>query len=207
MPTEIVDFTTTLFWRQFMYKNRHTRHRILENEHTCPECGKPSDKDSANCLPCIFDKIWMTMPYEIIADQCRLMQLRWYPDKCEHHGVTLRTTRAGECIMCRNNPDLDRAAARKGGRKKYLSQCAVHGLTQFSIYTGFCLTCTTTTGAPRIGYHGDPLRIHARENGDRSYICTCEYHGAVPHDTWRGRCLTCYNTMGMPRPGSPVRKG
>lgn len=83
-----------------------------------------------------------------------------YEAYCERHGAfEPHWTATGYCATCYTVSGRDRlhrapgnpkrAEARRAGLTKYLDECAIHGAFEFSVDTGRCLGCHTTTGKRR----------------------------------------------------------
>lgn len=161
----------------------------------CDKC-KTNPTDKFWCVSCGHEYLNETYPpgHANRRLEAKKSGMAEYPDICVTHGLTLFSSRTGECLPCSGA----RSLARRTGQPSYLAQCEVHGQTPFSTHSGKCLACFTTAGAPRSGDPDGP-RVAARREGARTYLDVCAVHGETPHDTIRGKCLGCFTTLGLRR--------
>lgn len=167
---------------------------------TCIVCGEPSKTNY--CTPHLTEYL-RDQNYEPATNYAaaRNFNLRKFYQTCETHGLVLWDVRGNYCLSC-HPPKYDplRSDARRAGGTTYPGACEIHGATPFGVYSGKCLMCFNSVGAPRRrGVEWDPTRARARAAGNARYMAECEHHGQTEFGVRYGRCLTCFTIDGVRR--------
>lgn len=173
-------------------------------------------------------KIMLSMELEQICAQAEGRSTFMF--RCPAHGETKFFTATAKCVCCtarlmlRANPDRydlhavengadrrvprsdeNRAKARRARVWRYEGVCVTHGVVDFHVGTGKCLTCCNAVGVPRASAaKGATPRSMARNAGARVFRATCSIHGEVDHYTATGKCLLCFTTGGALRTNGPI---